>query len=248
MTKKLADKVVLVTGAARGMGLEHARLCLEEGAKVILTDLADINVADIPPAFSSYALRLKLDVTDDGDWKRVIAIAEDKFGPLNVLVNNAGVIRYSPILECSLADYHLMTNVNQLGVFLGIKAAIGPMRRVGGGSIINVSSAAGMVGVGGYVAYCGSKFAVRGMTKAAAIELGPYGIRVNSIHPGAVRTPMLTGGERFQEFESHAKTLPLGRLAAANEISPLVLFLASNDSGYCTGAEFVVDGGYTCGP
>lgn len=240
---RLKDKVVVVTGAAQGMGASHARLFVEEGAKVILTDLNAEKGQLLADELGENALFVRQDVTREEEWKDVIEAAERRFGPVDVLVNNAGITMAKSILDTSLEDYRRILEINQVSVFLGMKAVIGSMRKAGGGSIVNISSINGLVG--GAIGYTDSKFAVRGMTKAAALECAAYGIRVNSVHPGVIETPMIGQGDTKAAVEAFAKSIPLKRIATPEEVSRLVLYLASDDSSYSTGAEFVVDGGLT---
>lgn len=240
---RLKNKVVIVTGAAQGMGETHARKCLEEGAKVVLTDINAEKGQALAASLGENALFIKHDVTNEQDWLKVINETESKFGPVNVLVNNAGITMAKSLLETSLEDYRRIVEINQISVFLGMKAVTPSMQKTKQGSIINISSINGLVG--GAIGYTDSKFAVRGMTKAAALELSNYGIRVNSVHPGVIATPMITQGDTKTAVDQFAKTIPLKRVAQPEEISNLVVFLASEDSSYSTGAEFVADGGIT---
>lgn len=242
---RLEGKVALITGAARGMGASHARHFVEEGAKVIVTDLNEEAGSALAEELGSNALFVKHDVTKADSWREVVEKGTSAFGPINVLVNNAGVL--GPIAtttELSEEDYLKVCTVNQHGVFLGMKAVIPSMLEAGVGSIVNISSLAGMVANYGFpsLAYVGSKFAVRGMTKATAVEFGRKNIRANSVHPGFINTPMMveatdeSGGDALEQ-------IPLGRLAEASEVSNLVLFLASDESSYITGAEHLIDAG-----
>ncbi|MEZ4354249.1 MAG: glucose 1-dehydrogenase [Myxococcota bacterium] len=243
MAGELAGKVALISGAARGMGACEARLFADEGAHVVLGDVQEELGRAVAASIGDAAHYVHLDVTREDDWRSAVAEAERRFGRLDVLVNNAGVLRSGLIEETTLDEYELVVRVNQIGPFLGMKCAIPAMRRAGGGSIVNISSIAGLKGVGGAVAYTASKFAVRGMTKVAAIELGADGIRVNSVHPGGVDTPMVhPEGEPLPEVD-----YPIARMARPEEVASLVLWLASDRSSYATGAEFVVDGGEGAG-
>ncbi|PNK61673.1 glucose 1-dehydrogenase [Psychrobacter sp. FDAARGOS_221] len=240
---RLQDKVIIITGAAQGMGESHARLCLQHGAKVVLTDINAEKGAALAAELGDNALFIKHDVTNEQDWQQVIEQTEAHFGPINVLVNNAGITMAKSMLETSLEDYRRILEINQVSVFLGMKAVVPSMKKTENGSIINISSINGLVG--GAIGYTDSKFAVRGMTKAAAIELANYGIRVNSVHPGVIATPMIMQGDTKDAVEQFAKSIPLKRVAQPEEVSGMVLFLASDDSTYSTGSEFVVDGGLT---
>jgi 3alpha(or 20beta)-hydroxysteroid dehydrogenase len=249
MAGDLEGKVALISGAARGMGAEEARLFVAQGAKVVLGDVLDEEGEKTAAALGDAAIYQHLDVTQEADWTAAVAKAESAFGKLDVLVNNAGILRFAPLETTSLSDYELVIRVNQIGPFLGMKAAIPAMRRAGGGSIVNISSLAGMKGIAGTVGYTSSKFAVRGMTKVAALELGRAGIRVNSVHPGGVETPMTRplGDDTPGAEEDIVYTTPIPRIGRPDEIGQVVLFLASDKSSYCTGSEFVVDGGDLAG-
>lgn len=228
------------------MGAAHVRRLVGEGARVLLTDLLEEEgtalAADLGPAASFR----RADVTNAADWTAAVAAAESLWGPVDVLVNNAGVVIRNPIETMSEADYRTVIDVNQLGVFLGMKALLPSMRRAGGGSIVNISSIAGFVGRPQTVAYAASKFAVRGMTKVAASEFGASNIRVNSVHPGPVLTPMFDSMDQSVR-DALVGEVPLGRMARPEEVSDLIVFLASDESAYCSGAEFLIDGGMLAG-
>ena len=240
---RLQDKVIIITGAAQGMGETHARLCIDEGAKVVLTDINSDKGDALAKELGDNALFIKHDVTKEADWATVVEQTEAKFGQINVLVNNAGITTHKSILDTSLEDYRKILEINQISVFLGMKAVIPYIKKSKQGSIINISSINGLVG--GAIGYTDSKFAVRGMTKAAALECAPDGIRVNSIHPGVIATPMIMQGDTKDAVAAFAKTIPMQRVAEAQEVSKMVVFLASEDSSYSTGSEFVIDGGLT---
>ncbi len=240
---RLQDKVIIITGAAQGMGATHARLCIEAGAKVVLTDINTEKGQALAAELGNQALFIQHNVTSEDDWTQVIAATQAYFGTINVLVNNAGFTQSKSILETSLDDYRRILEINQVSVFLGMKAVIPSMQASKQGSIINISSINGLVG--GAIGYTDSKFAVRGMTKAAALECAPFGIRVNSVHPGVIATPMIMQGDTKAAVEAFAKSIPLRRVAQPEEVSRLVLYLASDDSSYSTGSEFIVDGGLT---
>jgi len=245
---RLAGKVALITGGARGQGEAEARLFAEEGAQVVIADVLDEAGEKVATQIGEAARYLHLDVTNETEWAEVVEKTVGLFGRLDILINNAGIVRTGYIEEHSLADYMAVVNVNQVGVFLGIRAVAAAMRASGGGSIVNISSNAGLEGVEGVVGYVASKWAVRGMTKTAAIELGKDGIRVNSVHPGGVDTPMLGGDELGHMAASDPfRDQPLPRISQPIEIARLVLFLASDDSSYSTGSEFIADGGRTAG-
>lgn len=240
---RLAGKVAIITGAAQGMGAAHAKLFVEQGAKVVLTDLNEEKGAALAAELGEAALFIKQDVTSEAGWAQVVEQAEAAFGPVNVLVNNAGISLNKFMLELTLDDYMKIVNINQVSVFLGMKAVASSMVKAGGGSIVNISSINGLVG--GAVGYTDTKFAVRGMTKAAALNLAHMGIRVNSVHPGVIATPMIMQDDAREAIEQFAKSIPLKRVSQPEEVSQVVLFLASDESSYATGSEFVVDGGIT---
>ncbi len=250
---RLDDKVALVSGGARGLGRAMAEEFVSEGARVVIGDvLADV-AAETVSALGDRARALRLDVTDEASWSDAVAATLESCGKLDVLVNNAGTAEGSAFADTTLESYRRVTEVNQTGVFLGMRAVVEPMTQAGGGSIINISSIDGMVGSPGIISYIASKWAVRGMTKAVAMELAPRGIRVNSVHPGHVHT--LLASEPGQDhamieemIETHTKRFaPMGRTGKPSEIAKLAAFLASDDSSYCTGSEFVADGGFTAG-
>ena len=237
----MQDKVAIVTGAASGQGAAEARLFVAEGAKVVVSDLSESGAA-VAAQLGDDGHFIRHDVGDETGWAEVIEQTLERFGRLDVLINNAGVYKPASLIDTDTALWDLHCRVNQLGVFLGMRAAVGAMRRTGGGSIVNVSSNAGLNNVPGMFAYATSKWAVRGMTKLAASELASLGIRVNSIHPGIIDTPMLGENtpERLELFES---MIPMRRMGTPEEVARLVLFLASDASSYVTGAEVTVDGG-----
>lgn len=238
---RLQDKVAIITGAAQGMGKSHAELFVAEGAKVVITDINSEKGEAVAKALGDEVLFVKQDVTDEQDWQNVVEQTKTTFGKIDVLVNNAGITMRKSLLDTSVEDYMRILKINQLSVFLGMKAVIPSMQEAKQGSIINVSSLNGLVG--GAIGYTDSKFAVRGMTKAAALEFAPDGIRINSVHPGVIETPMITQGDTKDAVEQFAKSIPLRRMATSEEVSQMVLFLASDESSYSTGSEFVIDGG-----
>jgi len=242
---RLSGKVAIVTGAARGMGESHARTFVREGAKVMMTDLrADAGRA-LQQELGENALFIEQDATDFAQWEVVVQQAEATFGPVDVLVNNAGILgAMARTADLTEKDYLAVCAINQHSVFYGMRAVLPSMLKAGHGSIVNISSIAGIAANYGFpsLAYVASKFAVRGMTKATAIEYGPHNIRVNSVHPGFIQTPMMV--EATDEEGGDALSLiPLGRIADPQEVSNLVLFLASDESSYITGSEHLVDAG-----
>lgn len=242
---RLKGKVALITGAAQGMGASHARMFVAEGAKVIFTDVNEEGGQALAKELGANAHFIKHDVTKSADWKAVVKEGEAKFGTINVLVNNAGIL--GPIastVDLTEADFVKVCGVNETSVFLGMQAVIPSMLKQGGGSIVNISSVAGVVAIVGApsLAYVASKFAVRGMSKQVAIEYGSKNIRVNSVHPGYIKTPMMVQATDA-EGGGAAAQIPLGRMAEASEVSNLVIFLASDESSFITGMEHVIDGG-----
>jgi 3alpha(or 20beta)-hydroxysteroid dehydrogenase len=249
---RLDGKVALITGGARGMGKSHVRHFVAEGARVVLGDVQDDRGAAVAAGLDEKSCRyVHHDVTSEADWAAAVGTAVDTFGKLDVLVNNAGVLAFAPIADMPLAEFRRILEVNAVGCWLGIKAVIEPMKAAGGGSIVNISSIEGFTGAAGLSAYSASKFAIRGMTKSAAQELGRFGIRVNSVHPGGVLTSMTLGQATATgpaDAEAFLAAMPLARFARPAEISCLVAFLASDEASYSTGSEFLADGGILSGP
>lgn len=240
---RLSGKVALITGAASGMGAASARLFVEEGAKVLLTD---VNMAGevLASQLGDGAAFAKLDVSSEAAWVQAIGQAEERFGRLDILVNSAGIAIIKPLWQTTVDECRRQFEINQLGLFLGIKAAVDPMTRAGGGSIVNISSGAGLRACPTMAFYSATKFAVRGITKSAAAELAPFKIRVNTIIPGAIDTPLLQLNS--QEFNDVLVGMtPLKRLGQASEIAEAALFLASDAAGFTTGTDLTVDGGGT---
>jgi 3alpha(or 20beta)-hydroxysteroid dehydrogenase len=242
-------KVVIVTGAARGQGEAEARMFAAEGAKVVLADVLDAEGEAVAADIGAAARFVHLDVSDEGQWADAVAAAVEHGGTggLDVLVNNAAILRPAAIEDTSLDDYMGVININQVGCFLGMKAVMPAMRDSGGGAIVNISSIDGIGSKNGLISYTASKFAIRGMTKTAAMEWGRFGIRVNSVHPGGVNTVM---GNPMAMKE--AETFPyqnqaIQRIGEPEEIAGAVAFLASDDAAYVTGTELVVDGGWLAG-
>ena len=249
---RLDGKVALITGGARGMGKSHVRHFVAEGARVVFGDVLDDRGLAVAAGLGEESCRyLHHDVTSEDGWAEAVALAVEAFGHLDVLVNNAGILQFAPIADMALADFRRVLEVNAVGCWLGMKAVIDPMTKAGGGSIVNISSIEGFTGAEGLSAYSASKFAIRGMTKSAAQELGQFGIRVNSVHPGAILTSMSlnsAAADSGKDGEAFLKAMPLARFAQPIEVSRLVAFLASDDSSYSTGSEFLVDGGILSGP
>ena len=247
---RLAGKVAVISGGARGMGASEAQLFLDEGAKVVITDVLDDAGKQTAQRLSpdgSRCIFLHHDVTKESDWTAVISEAISAFGHVDVLINNAGIFERGSVIDTSLADFERTMNINVTGVFLGMKAVAPHMVQRKTGSIVNISSVAGLAGTPGFLAYGASKWAVRGMTKGVAKELAPFGVRVNSIHPGIIDTPMLqTFDEAGEGVREAVRTrIPLGYEAEPIEVARLALYLASDDSSYSTGSEFIVDGGWS---
>src|SRR5712691_302608 len=247
---RLKGKVALISGGARGQGAAEARLFAAEGAKVVIGDVLDEMCKKTADDISAKVggknvVALHLDVTRAADWRTAVDTCERQFGGLDVLVNNAGIANVKGIEETSEEEWDSIVNINQKGVWLGMKAAVPAMRRRGGGSIINISSIYGIIGSPGSAAYHGTKGAVRLLTKAAAVQYAPEKIRVNSVHPGVIYTPMVEEGRDQQELQPVIDLTPMKRGAKPEEVAWCVLFLASDEASYVTGAELAVDGGYS---
>ena len=243
---RLEGKVALISGGARGQGAAEAGLFVREGATVVITDVLDTDGQRTAANLGEGCVFLHHDVTSEAEWSAVVAAVVERFGRLDVLVNNAGIFPAGGLLATTLADYERVVAINQTGVFLGMQAAARVMMEQRSGSIVNISSIAGLQGTPGFIGYGATKWAVRGMTKSAARELAAYGIRVNSVHPGIIDTPML---QTFDDIGPQVRValdarIPVGRAAEAVEVGQLVLYLASDESSYSTGSEFVVDGGW----
>jgi 3alpha(or 20beta)-hydroxysteroid dehydrogenase len=243
---RLNGRLAVVTGAARGMGAATAKRFVEEGARVLIADVL-AEGETLAKELGDSARYIELDVSDEQGWARAMDLAASMASSVDILVNNAGVASFAPIADLSVEEYERVYRVNQLGVFLGMRAVIPAMTRAGRGSIINISSVEGLAGSPLACAYTATKFAVRGMTKVAALELAGSGIRVNSIHPGVVRTPILEVAPGLDLASMIEPSIPMKRVASPEEIANVTLFLASDESSYCTGAEFVVDGGAMAG-
>ncbi len=250
-TKRLDGRVAIITGAAQGQGAAEAEAFVAEGARVLLTDVLDDEGTALADRLGPAAAYRHLDVTDESQWAEAVDDAVGRFGALHVLVNNAGIsLRPAPIAETPVARYRRVIETNLVSMFTGIHYAAPHLSAAGNGSIVNVSSVNGFAGAAGIAGYVSSKFGVRGLTRTAALELGRSGVRVNSIHPGPIDTPMVQpaawGG--FDMRPILAARMPLGRIGQPAEVAELVVWLASDASSYCTGAEFVIDGGYLAGP
>ena len=236
---RVKDKVALITGGAhaRGMGGASAKMLVEQGAKVVIGDILDEEGAALAAELGDAVRYVHLDVTSPDDWKAAVDTAVDAFGKLNVLVNNAGIVQVGPLKTLDVSKWQKVLDVNLTGPMLGIKAVIEPMIAAGGGSIINISSIEGMRGAAWVHSYVSSKWGLRGLTKSAALELASEKIRVNSIHPGFIRTPMT------KHLPDDMVTAPMGRAGTPEEVATFVVFLASDESSFSTGSEYVVDGG-----
>jgi len=244
---RLAGKVAIVTGGARGMGEATVRLLVEQGAKVLVGDVLDSAGAALADELGNSAAYLHMDVSKKTDWDVAVRQAA-QLGPVSVLVNNAAILFHKTILDTTEEDFMKIVSINQLGVFLGMQAVFASMKANGGGSIINVSSIDGLQSKNSLAAYSSTKWAVRGLTKAAAIEMGKFNIRVNSVHPGGIYTAMhgsdfMTADDANKFYQHHA----LPRVGLPREVAALTAFLASDEATYSTGAEFIADGGWSAG-
>jgi 3alpha(or 20beta)-hydroxysteroid dehydrogenase len=248
MTARLQGKVALISGGARGQGAAEARAFVAEGARVVIGDVLDDEGTQLAHELGEAARFVHLDVTDESSWAAAVRVAVAEFGALNVLVNNAGIMRLGPLDNQPTDDYRAVIEVNQFGCYFGMRAAIPALRAAGGGSIINTSSINGFIGLAGTTAYGASKFAVRGMTRTAALELGHHNIRVNAVCPGTIDTAMVSSPE-FENVDKDAyfADQPVPRIGRPEEVANMMVFLASDESSFCTGAEFVVDGGALAG-
>ena len=243
--------VAIVTGAAGGQGAAEARLLVDRGAAVVVADIDDTAGAALAQAFGDHAIYRHLDVRSEDDWSGALDAAVTAFGRVNALVNNAGIsLPPKSIIKTSVDEYRQVIEVNQLGAFIGIHVVAPAIIAAGGGSIVNVSSVNGFVGAWGIAGYASSKFALRGLTRVAAIELARKGVRVNSIHPGPIDTPMLQAGlpPGTDPVKAMARVVAAGRVGTVEEVAAMVGFLLSDEASFCFGSELVLDGGYLAGP
>jgi 3alpha(or 20beta)-hydroxysteroid dehydrogenase len=234
---RVDGKVVLISGGAQGMGAAHAKMLVDEGAKVVIGDILDEKGEALAAELGDSVRYVHLDVTEAEQWDAAVTTAVDTYGSLTALVNNAGIVALGKIGKFDMAKWQKVIDVNLTGTFLGMQAVVEQLKAAGGGSIINVSSIEGLRGAPMVHPYVASKWAVRGLAKSAALELGPFNIRVNSVHPGFIRTPMT------KHFPDDMVTAPLGRPGKSEEVSTFIVFLVSDESSFSTGSEFVMDGG-----
>jgi 3alpha(or 20beta)-hydroxysteroid dehydrogenase len=245
MSGRLEGKVALVSGGSRGMGAATVRQFHAEGASVVAADVLDDDGKALADELGDRVRFVHLDVTSEEQWQAAVEQTEREFGTLNVLVNNAGILKFNTIADTPLEEFRQVIDVNLVGVFLGMKAGIPALKRAGGGSIVNLSSTEGLGATVFCGAYTASKFGVRGITKVAALEYGGDGIRCNSVHPGGIDTPMTRAVMDETGRKYVASKVPLKRMGTAEDVANVVTFLASDESSYCNGGEFVVDGGVT---
>jgi 3alpha(or 20beta)-hydroxysteroid dehydrogenase len=242
---RLEGKVALVSGGSRGMGAATVRQFHAEGASVVAADLLDDDGKALADELGDRVRFVHLDVTSEEQWLAAVEQTEREFGKLDVLVNNAGILKFNAVADTPLDEFRQVIDVNLVGVFLGMKAGIPALKRAGGGSIVNLSSTEGLGATVFCGAYTASKFGVRGLTKVGALEYGPDRIRCNSVHPGGIDTPMTRAVMDADGRKYVAKKVPLGRMGTAEDVANVITFLASDESSYCNGGEFVVDGGVT---
>ncbi|WP_413758502.1 SDR family NAD(P)-dependent oxidoreductase [Streptomyces sp. MMBL 11-3] len=254
---RLDGRVVVVTGAARGQGEQEARLFVAEGAAVVVADVLDEQGETLAKELGPRARYVHLDVGKEEDWTAAVAVAKDAFGKVDGLVNNAGILRFNALVDTPLEEFLQIVRVNQVGVFLGIKTLAPEIAAAGGGTVVNTASYTGLTGMAYVGAYSATKHAIVGLTRVAALELAPQGIRVNAVCPGAIDTAMSNpalldpaadpeaGSEAVARF--YRKLVPLGRIGRAEEVARLALFLSCEESSYVTGQPFVIDGGWLAG-
>ena len=244
---RLTGKTAIITGGAQGMGAVTARVFVEQGANVVIADILEDKGQALAAELGEQARFIRLDVTNPQQWDEAVAVAES-MGPLNVLINNAGILVFKAIAEQSMEEFNKVLNINLTGCYNGIRAVIEPMKRAGSGSIINISSVDGLQAKNSLSAYAASKWGMRGLTKSAAIELGHYKIRVNTVHPGGIDTNMhSTDGEGSSGADAFYKNHALPRVGQPQEVANMSAFLASDEATYSTGSEFCVDGGWNAG-
>src|SRR6267154_3975630 len=246
--QRFINRTVIVTGGAPGMGASHARGFVAEGANVVIADVLEREGRTLAGELGEHAIFSRLDVTSETGWAATVAAAEDAFGPVSVLINNAGIVRFGPIAETQPAVWRQVIDINLTGTYLGIRAVVSSMRKAGGGAIVNISSAGGMMAYPNTAAYVASKWGARGLTKTAALELGRDNIRVNSVHPGPIRTPMTAGPDAAAAVAAEARRLAIPRVAEPDEITRMVLFVDSDEVRFSYGSEFIADGGDLLGP
>lgn len=239
-----SEKVAIITGGARGMGAAHVRELAHKGASVVFTDILEADGQALAQSLGGNVTFLKHDVADAKQWEQVVQHVEQQYGPVNILINNAGISIKGSIEQLSEADYRKVLDVNQIGVLHGLKAVLPSMKRAGSGSIINISSILGLAARAESVAYVSTKFAITGMTKVAALEYAEHRIRVNSIHPGSIRTALTDTVYPTEEaLKARERAIPLQRFGSIEDVAQLASYLASDESLYMTGSEFVIDGG-----
>jgi 3alpha(or 20beta)-hydroxysteroid dehydrogenase len=243
MTDRFTDRVVLVTGGAQGMGASHVRGFHAEGARVVIADVLEQAGAALADELGDRAMFLRLDVSDETSWAAAVTATLDTFGSIDVLVNNAGILRYGGVETSTVQDFRTVIDVNLIGAFLGLRAVLPLMRAQGRGSVVNIGSTSALQGNPDGIAYGVSKWGIRGLTKGAAVDMAGSGVRVNVVNPGFVRTPLTA-----ETADSAANNQAIARFSAPQEITRVVLFVASDEASYCTGADFTVDGGMTAGP